>query len=68
MHGISSDDAEIINTLSQAFKDLKQSFDSGIAVQTTVVTFRIQATAEAICENEVYHCVMTTSHHIGSST
>ena len=38
----------MIDTLSQAFKDLKQSFDSGVAVQTTVVTFRIQETVETI--------------------
>jgi hypothetical protein len=67
LHGISSDDSEIINKLSQAFVDLKGSFDSGVAVQTTVVTFRVQETAETICKGEIHSCGVSISHRIAFS-
>lgn len=40
MSGISSNDGDVVDALSQAFLDLKESFDSGVSAQTAITTSR----------------------------
>jgi hypothetical protein len=42
LYGLIKDNAGIIQKQTQRLLELKQSFDSGVTLQTAIVTFRIQ--------------------------